>query len=346
MSLTLNVILLLSVAEASAGEIAKANTIVSTGKPSALYDFGTVAPGVRLNVEFAVKNDSPNALEFRKATTTCGCLSFGRGWERVAPQAEGKILLILDTNKQQGRVEQVAEIQTENPRFPRIRLTVVATVSGIWTEPSEINLGSVSADRPSARASDLFVLKAGFPSSRITSIEFPPGPVTFAELDATADARTRGKQIDVLRNISLQWVGAAVPPGSFQSNLVIHTDAPEHPTVNVPIHAFVTTKIAAIPQKVIFGKVVPGARVKRQCSLRLVRPEKGEHFSALQLHVDDNCVTGTLEVDEHDPQIARLSLVLECPAGRAPGLLRGVATGLSDKRPMFVVPYLAYIGAE
>ncbi|MEM7260769.1 MAG: DUF1573 domain-containing protein, partial [Planctomycetota bacterium] len=124
----------------------------STGRPAMVlpeteWSWGDVLQGDKVSHTFNVKNTGDEVLRITQVKPGCGCTS--KNFDReIAPGAEGKIELVIDTTKLRGKtVRKYATIFTNDPTQARAKVFMSGSVTTfVNTEPANVRLVGLSGD--------------------------------------------------------------------------------------------------------------------------------------------------------------------------------------------------------
>ncbi|KAA5539303.1 DUF1573 domain-containing protein [Roseiconus nitratireducens] len=108
------------------------------------YDFGALEPGAKGKHEFIIKNSGKEPLRLEVGASTCKCTLGSLNKNVLAPGESTPITLEWTVGNDVKIFEQSAEIRTNDPIRPAIRLTVNGLViSDIEFQPKKVTFGEV-----------------------------------------------------------------------------------------------------------------------------------------------------------------------------------------------------------
>lgn len=280
-----------------------------------VFDFGTMDKSGRSSHEFVISNAGEAPLLLIKGKTTCKCTMAKLERESVMPGEATKIKIEWTAREYLGPFEQIATIQTNDPRRPEIELKIKGwTTTMLQFVPDELVLGSVSAGR-SASAKVRLLAHAKEPVE-ITGHECAEPetaeyfavnvtPLSAEELKGETNVKS-GYLIDVVLKPGL-------PQGAFQQTIRFNTTLATAKTVELPVKGLIGSDISILGRGwdkdkglLTIGLVDGGGGAKR--TLRLVA--HGPHRKGLVLKVS--------EVWPADSLVAKL--------GKTTDINRGTAT--------------------
>lgn len=211
--------------------------------PNAVYDFGPVKQGTRINHSFTVKNIGEEPLRFTGAELSLPGMQARVAPVVLLPGAEGTVTIEWITDHVAGAVTGVARMQWNDPAHSELVLTLKGSVTPpISIEPIPAVFLSTFANESVERT--LTIRNNGERALALTRVE--PGPHVAASL-ATVET---GKVFTVT-------VRAApdTPVGRYEASLTLVTDDPTAGRITLPVHIWVKAELYANPDTVDFGTV-------------------------------------------------------------------------------------------
>jgi len=203
------------------------------------FDFGELWVGMPAKIEITLKNVGEADLH-ASASADCGCTVVSQPQSPLAPGAACKISIAYDT-KRLGAVNKHVTLTTDDPAQRQVSIAVTGTVKPPYESkpPTQLNFGAVLTDENAERTVRMenkfgrplkLKLKAGqdFGRFEVTMTEVEPGQVY--ELKAQT-----------------------IPPlavGYTRAEVVLETDAPEIPTLTVPVSATAQPRVSVNPSSV------------------------------------------------------------------------------------------------
>ncbi len=146
-------------------------------------------------------------------------------------------------------------VRTDDPQVPEARVSVVGRGAGplFLVQPEQINFGAEREVGTYRRA--LLMLNAGSSDVRITEITMPAHP-EFALADLPGLPVRLGPGESVVVNVAFSPTAI----GEYTSSVLVVTDDPENPSVEVPVSAGLTDRLCELevsPERVGFGLIPP-----------------------------------------------------------------------------------------
>lgn len=240
---------LLPIAPASAADGGAAATVVEP-----VLDVGQVPVGQPVEAVFEIRNDGDRPLEITEVRPSCGC-TVAEYDEVIAPGATGRVKARVDTRSIVGANAKAITVYTNDAANPRLQLTVKSDVRPFLSvDPGYARFTSF-VQRDQDQTSSQLLAAADFQALEVVKVESPQPWIAVGYREARADERDEsagGKQwrIDVT-------LSKDAPVGPVADDVVIHTNHPKQPVVELPVSGFVRPMVAVTPPSVSFGKVDP-----------------------------------------------------------------------------------------
>jgi hypothetical protein len=208
------------------------------------FDFGTMDNSQTVEHTFVLRNTGDLSLEITQARPSCGCTVASISERTVAPGAESRITARLSLAGRQGPQHKVVTVESNDPKQPQFALTLrgVAGVA-LDVQPPRIMQGQLPAG--SQPTNELQVSGQGDTPFQIIALE-----ATSDRLQASVETVETGHLYRVR-----VWPTQPLAPGQLDANLVIRTDHPQRPTLEVPVVFMVSTDITVAPRELVFPTV-------------------------------------------------------------------------------------------
>jgi hypothetical protein len=298
----------------------------------AIFDIGKIQKGGQAEVDFELVNRGDAVLRIRSARPSCGCTVTSYD-ESIDPGETGHVRAVLDTSTLEGPVSKAVTVVTNDPDSPRAVLTIRAEVlSYVRVSPSYARLLQVHSLEPATVTVHLWAEDG-------TALEL--GAIDTGADWITASARRAEPSEHRKGGADEQWrlevsLAPEAPLGPLTNVLVVETNHPRQPRVEVPLSGFVRPLLSTVPPVADFGALGPRARNPGQFVLKLF------NFGKLPIEVhsaetDLDFITVTVDPDEPGRRYRlRLALASDAPRGKFRGTLRVVTS--SDVQPTVEVP--------
>ena len=251
-------------------------------------DYGRVPQGARIEKEVRFRNAGKGLLCVMKVTTLCGCLKArfqDPKKKRYQPGEEGVIVLMLDTNNREGRVEKGVTVNSNDLAFPLKKLMMRCDISlGVVAAPVSVHFGRHPRNAPGTGVLTLRSPKDD-PEWNVLGIEgtmASPGTRELRkyeyEVKPVADAQWRRFEVTIRApGISKE--------GELRDPLVIRTSHPDRPRLIVQSFFHVVPRIQVVPSRAMLGYVTAGAP-RQPVEVRLVPGSPGLSFEITKVEVE------------------------------------------------------------
>jgi Protein of unknown function (DUF1573) len=302
--------------------------------PRAVFDehawsFGTVERGAKVDHVFGVRNVGDALLRIEQVKSSCGCTVAVVSGNEVAPGAEGRIAVTLDTARMAGRVTKVVTAYTNDPETPAVGLAMNGDVlTDLVITPTPLYLGKV---RHGEEVTRTVVVTPGRPdaSYEVIAVE-QAGPALRTKIEPRTDGP--GQRLVVV-------LAGTVPIGRFNDQITLRTTSPREPLVTLPVFGSVEGDVVVLPPQVTFGVTRGGAVPERTLHIhnRGRRP-----LAVTRVKVPTEFVTYDLQ-----PVVSGVEylLSLRLRQGLKPGKVESAIEIFTDHpdEPRVVVPLYAVI---
>lgn len=230
-----------------------------------MLDAGEVARGNKVTAEFKIENQGDGPLEIKRVEPACGCTvaSFDRV---IAPGATGTVRAVVDTTGFAGPISKSVTVLSNDPATPRLVLTVKVDVRAhVVANPSYARLIHTRTLPPPSTA--FTVASDDREDFTVTRVESPHEWVVATVREATAEERLAdvdGRQWRVVVELAED-----APVGPLRDFLVVHTDHPGQPKLEVPLSGVVRPVLHLTPSTANFGELVLAGQA-REVGLTLI----------------------------------------------------------------------------
>ncbi|MDJ0522421.1 MAG: DUF1573 domain-containing protein [Planctomycetota bacterium] len=250
-----------------------------------LLDFGQLKQGVTVDRDVTFKNVGSGPLCIGKVHTGCGCLKAALvgDKERFEPGESGVIRVVADTTGRVGIIRKQVSVLCNDMKSPRRTFRVVMDVStGLISEPRYLQFGNIPPGTPATRT---LILRSGREEEAwkvlgIKSTRRIAGrdPVTYTfETSEIADPRYRKVKLLVMHPGYKEL-------GVVRDLVVIETDHPDRPRIEVPAHIHVVPRIRSRSKAISLGFVHAGTP-RRKTRARIVAGAPGVTFTITKVEV-------------------------------------------------------------
>jgi len=243
------------------------------------YSFGQVNQGTAIEHAFALKNEGTAALRILGIRTTAS-LMLARMPAQIAPGAEVKLRVQLDTSKLSGPFEGQIWISLNDPVLQEATLLF----EGRIVPPIELSPRSaffVAGQRGERRQADLEIINHDPDSLRIVSVEHPLDRFT-----------TKLETIEEGRRYRLSLIlNPDGPGGKKTETILVKTSSRTRPLLSIAANTYLRERVYTFPDEIDLGslrladiKAHPDL-LQRTAQILMVYQSGGSDFQ-VKLHTD------------------------------------------------------------
>jgi hypothetical protein len=205
-----------------------------------VHDFGRAASTQIVTHAYDIRNDGDLTLDIKSVTASCGCTVASVSTQQIPPGGTAQINAALNLIGRQGRQVKAITIQSNDPQQPAFILTLQGDVADtIGATPDRFMFGVVRPESTLTQVVELVAVDE--PGFRIITVESSAPQFT-----ASSEIVEEGKRYRI-RLVS----NGPLPAGVYNGSVVVRTDHPAKPVVELPIFAqAANTAVMTIPQRV------------------------------------------------------------------------------------------------
>jgi len=284
------------------------------------FDFGRMDLHAEGSHDFLIRNEGDAPLRLTAGDTSCRCTLSEVSEQPIPPGQSAKVNLTWHPTDEIGSYRQTATVHTNDPRRPRITLTIFGEVTvAIRTVPSEVVVSQMPSGEPAEADVRLYSyldqpleLQGWEFLSESTRAYFEAEtlPLPEAKLDDEPDA-TGGLLLRVR-------IKPGLPPGPFQQRIRLRTNQEAVPTLEIPISGKVVSDIGIVGPgwNDEYGMLDFGTVSRRVTTVRrLLLIARGEHRHDLRFRPK-----------QIDPELLEVTI----------GEPAGINDGAAVQTPLFV----------
>jgi len=203
------------------------------------FDGKDLLKGELCKAVFEIKNTGVSQLEIR-AKSTCGCTA-AKYDHFIEPGKTGKVEAILNTSSLRGKVQKRIAVETNDPKKPKLDLTIAANI-----RPG-IDVPSVGSPVLALRFNETAVK-----DYQVNIYEHEPVEIKNIECSVPhAQARLEPASIGDGKNFQVKvTVGKEAPAGRSEFTVILHTTSKRDPTVSIRV--FCEKGILVMPSSLTF----------------------------------------------------------------------------------------------
>lgn len=293
------------------------------------HDFGAMDSHAKGTHDFVLSNVGDAPLTLRKGATTCKCAASILEKGEIAPGQSSKVTVEWTGKDYVGEFTQSAEILTNDPRSPRVKLRIKGRITvAVRAVPSELVLSRITAGAPYTASVQLFGFRSKpleitehelTGSGKPECFELAFRSMTSDELEAEQDA-TSGTVASVT-------IKPGLPLGAFRQTILLKTNYKEAPEIEVPVWGTIGSEISVVGRGwneetgvLTLGWLKSDEGIERNLFIRAGGPHfKEVHFKPITIDPDDLLKVKPGETTLLENGKASLTrLTIEVPKGSRP----------------------------
>ncbi|MBN8550754.1 MAG: DUF1573 domain-containing protein [Deltaproteobacteria bacterium] len=210
-----------------------------------VFDFGTVAQGVRVSHNFVIKNTGNSDLMIHRIVPACGCTAASTSGDVIAPGKDGIIKVDLDTSDFSGEKLKLVRVFTNDMEDPSVGITIKGNIEpNVVIEPARVTFNAVvrGSSEPQSRRVNVSVK----PDSglQIAEVKSFSKLVSVKMLEQSAQKAS----FDVI-------LDTTAPVGEVRERLVINFKGSKEMSLNVPVFANIEGTLRLSPATISFGVI-------------------------------------------------------------------------------------------
>lgn len=272
-----------------------------------VHDFGRVSQGEKLSHTFTIKNKGDSALEIKKIVTACGCTAAVVDSKLIAPGTSTSVEVTFDTEGFRGQKEKKISIYTNDSENTTLIITVKATiVADVWTQPSRLFFGSISAKSETKKS--FLVLSRKEDSIKIKNIRSRS-----PNIEVSSEPYSKGDEIGKKVFVTLKGTNAdgRLALGGFRSRVSVTTSSKQEPVINLPVLANIYGDLKVSPKSVSFG-VIKSSKLKEASQVFTITNTSSAPVNITAIENANSSITVSKEVIEEGMKY-RIKVGLKAP---------------------------------
>ncbi|HSM51359.1 MAG TPA: DUF1573 domain-containing protein [Thermoanaerobaculia bacterium] len=298
--------------------------------PGPVWNAGPVAKGDRLSTDFVIRNEGDAELVLLEVNPACGC-TVAKFDARIPPGGSGKVHAELDTTGFLGPIAKGITVLTNDPANPRLQLTIQAQIEArLRAHPGYARYIYVQGHGEASIAQTVWALD--HPDFEVVEVvsPYPFLAVSFREAtEAERRPEAVGRQWRVVTTLQPD-----APVGALTEPVLIRTNHPREPEMDLTVSGFVRPLFAATPAVIDFGPV----ELEEEKLLGVALVNFGsEPVEVVAVESSVPGIEGSAEVVQAGHRFGlRLLLRPEIAKGAVHGVIRVRTT--SARQPVFEIP--------
>jgi Protein of unknown function (DUF1573) len=301
------------------------------------HDFGIISDMLPVSFDFVFHNQGNEVLKIGNVKASCGCTAAAPTKNEYLPGEEGSIHVTFKPKGRSGHQAKSIRVNSNDPENKITNLRISSDIlAAVNVEPKVFRFNEVEAGHAKTIVGEIRVRGDGF---KVTDINVN-GPYAKAEILGTESIEVSGMpatttkvEVTVLEDAPLGWLDRRV---------IVKTDNPERPSLEVTLWANVLGPIEIQPAKLPLGVVRAGQPFRRE--LRLVS-RAGDLFKLTDWKIDSDDESLEMKVELAgeipDEGVSIMRLIVTGTGPEQIGKLQGniVLTTSMDKDRDINVPF-------
>lgn len=291
------------------------------------FDFGTVDDAPSVEHVYRIRNAGDSELQVTNVRASCGCTKAEIDSRTLAAGQATDLRVQLDLKGRSGKQRKSIYIHSNDPNQAQYQLLLLGDVRKvIEVMPERVYLSAMAGQKAEGTEVQIQTrLTNGF---QVTAAEAPTNGYFDVRHESVENGRIHKVRI-------LPRDTAALPPGTYNSTLILRTDLATRPVIDVPVVFSVRAAVSVLPQEIYTGRNPQGPLVR----YLLVRSWDNRPLGKVEVE----CPGAEMDVLPADISAGqrRLQLTFRNPAELAGKsvIVRVEAQGLGER--LLTVPVLA-----
>lgn len=230
------------------------------------FDFGFIEEGRHVGRAFIYENKGNEELVISKAETSCTCTqAFLSEKQRISPDGTGELVVGFDSTGRRGGQSHTVYVYSNDPISPIVQLKIVGVIKPdrVITSVRSLHFGMVKKRDGATRE---FLIRDPGDNSLVVNEVICDSP--FVDMSFTQNTDKQGSAYMVTAVLQ-----SGVPVGEMKAKIIIRTNHPKEPMVEIPVLANVIGDIEAFPSQFFLGLLKKGQSVSKTISLSTTSKE-------------------------------------------------------------------------
>lgn len=204
------------------------------------FDFGTQDNSQAVEHTYVLRNAGNLTLEISQVRPSCGCTVASITERSVPPGGESRVTARLSLQGRTGPQHKTMTVESNDPQHPQF----VLTLQGVAAVPMDVQPPRIATTQLTvgAQPQDTVTLTGHGAPFKVTSVE-----ATTDRLRATIEPVEEGRVYKVTI-MAREPLGV----GQLDATVIIRTDHPQRPTIEVPVTYVVNNEVVVAPPDLVF----------------------------------------------------------------------------------------------
>ncbi|MCS7306410.1 MAG: DUF1573 domain-containing protein [Thermoguttaceae bacterium] len=225
------------------------------------HNFGVLDADVTRRHAFVFRNEGEGPLTLTAGTTTCRCTLLDLRQTEIPPGSSTEVVIEWNTKNQSGPYRQTATVYTNDPKHPEVILTILGEVrAALKVSPPELVFRNIRVGESiSGEAKIVSYITQNFQiishqweatsnGTNLPQFDVSITPLSEEQLkepSPASEASSSGSQVQPRSGVLVQIRSKPFSNmGSFFQKLVLKTNQPQNPQVEIPVEVTVVSDIS------------------------------------------------------------------------------------------------------
>ncbi|HPP52381.1 MAG TPA: DUF1573 domain-containing protein [Thermoguttaceae bacterium] len=222
------------------------------------YNFGVLDADVTRRHAFVFRNEGQGVLTLTAGTTTCRCTLLDLRQTEVPPGGSTEVVIEWNTKHQAGPYRQTATVHTNDPEHPEVVLTISGEVqSALKVNPPELVFRNIRVGESASGEAKIFAYIAQnfqivghawentSKNKELPKLEVSISPLSEEQLHESSKASGEASRVQPRSGVLVKVRSEPFSTqGTFSQKLVLKTNQPETPQVEIPVEVTVVSDIS------------------------------------------------------------------------------------------------------
>ena len=230
------------------------------------FSFGDIWDHKKVTHEFTFTNTGKEVLTITDVKSSCGCTVPQLTKTQYAPGESGKITVIFNPENRSGQQHKVITVTTDSKITPTVRVAFTAKVSKVLDiKPPVANVGRIFKNEE--KGIKIHII-GRTPDFKAWPAEKQPEESSLFHVKAVETVDTQVDGQTRRETVVRVWVDKGVPVGRHSAGLIIKTNDPRRPELELRCIVTVVGDLQGRPPRFALGRLEPGQDYEQ--TIRLV----------------------------------------------------------------------------
>ncbi len=230
------------------------------------FAFGDIWDHKKVSHEFTFTNTGTEPLKITDVKTSCGCTVPSLSKTEYAPGESGKITVIFNPENRTGPQHKVVTVTTDSKLTPTVKIAFTAKVSKVLeVKPPVANVGRIFKNEEKGLKIHIIGRTDDF---KAWPAEKQPEDSKYFHIKSVETVETQVDGQTRRETVVRVWVEKGVPVGRHSAGLIVKTNDPRRPELELRCIVTVVGDLQGRPPRFALGRLEPGQDYEQ--TIRLV----------------------------------------------------------------------------